>query len=91
MIAIVFTVTPVLHLTLPPGDTAASVPHCEQCLLHHQVVEAERRLRGALLVDGLKAMPGYQLCRYNDPFTLPFVRRNEVLIELEEYSLDKYM
>lgn len=52
------------------------------------MVEAERRLRGALLVDGLKAMPGYQLCRYNDPFTLPFVRRNEVLIELEDFSLD---
>ena len=52
-----------------------------------QVVEAERRLRGALLVDGLKVKPGYSLARYNDPFTLPFVRRNEVLIELEVFEL----
>ncbi len=52
-----------------------------------QVVEAERRLRGALLVDGQKAQPGYQLARYNDPFTLPFLRRNEVLIELEDIDM----
>ena len=51
------------------------------------MVEAERRLRGALLVDGQKAKPGFQLARYNDPFTLPFVRRNEVLIELEDIEL----
>ena len=51
-------------------------------------MEAERRLRGALLLDGLKADDSYKLARYNDPFTLPFARRNEVLIRLEDYELE---
>ena len=46
--------------------------------------EAERRLRGALLLDGLQAEDSCYLARYNDPFTLPFLRRNEVLVRLEE-------
>ena len=47
--------------------------------------EAERRLRGALLLDGLQAEDSCSLlARYNDPFTLPFLRRNEVLVRLEE-------
>ena len=54
-----------------------------------QVVEAERRLRGALLLDGLQAGEGYALARYNDPFTLPLFRRNEVLIELKDFELDE--
>ncbi|KAK9824687.1 hypothetical protein WJX72_012392 [[Myrmecia] bisecta] len=56
--------------------------------LDFEVVQAERRLRGALLVDGLKAQEGYRLARYNDPFTLPFLRRNEVLISLEDFELE---
>ena len=52
-----------------------------------QVVEAERRLRGALLLDGLQAGEGYALARYNDPFTLPLFRRNEVLIALTDFEL----
>lgn len=47
-----------------------------------EVVEEERLLRGALLLDGLQPSPGYSLARYNDPFTPPWLRRNEVLIEL---------
>lgn len=53
-----------------------------------QVVEAERRLRGALLLDGLEPGEGYALARYNDPFTLPFLRRNEVLISLKNFELE---
>jgi hypothetical protein len=53
-----------------------------------QVVEAERRLRGALLLDGLPAGEGYALARYNDPFTPPFLRRNEVLITLRDFELE---
>ncbi len=49
-----------------------------------QVRMAERRLRGALLLDGLHATSDWQLARYNDPFTLPALRRNEVLIALSE-------
>jgi hypothetical protein len=52
--------------------------------LDWEVREAERRLRGALLLDGLQAEDGYHLARYNDPFTLPPLRRNEVLIRLPE-------
>lgn len=47
-----------------------------------EVKEEERLLRGALLLDGLQPSAGYTLARYNDPFTPPWLRRNEVLIEL---------
>ena len=56
--------------------------------LDFEVTEAERKLRAALLLDGHKGQKGYQLARYNDPFTLPFLRRNEVLIEVEDFELD---
>jgi hypothetical protein len=52
------------------------------------VTDAERKLRGALLLDELKAKEGYKLARYNDPFTPPFLRRNEILIKLEDYQLE---
>ncbi len=52
--------------------------------LEWEVAEQVRLLRGALLLDGLHAKDGYELARYNDPFTPPWLRRNEVLIELDE-------
>jgi len=52
-----------------------------------EVVEAERKLRSALAADGIQALPGYQLARYNDPGTLPMLRRNEVLIKLQDVQL----
>ncbi|KAL3139503.1 hypothetical protein ABBQ38_003826 [Trebouxia sp. C0009 RCD-2024] len=55
--------------------------------LDFEVTEAERKLRAALLLDGHKAQEGYQLARYNDPFTLPFLRRNEVLIGVDNFEL----
>lgn len=51
-----------------------------------EVREAERLLRGALLLDGLTPGAGFSLARYNDPFTPPWLRRNEVLIELVGYE-----
>lgn len=54
-----------------------------------QVTDAERRLRGALVLDGLEAEEGYKLARYNDPFTPPFLRRNEILIRLKDYELEQ--
>lgn len=57
----------------------------------HQVTEAERKLRGLLLLDGLKAEGGYMLARYNAPFEPPFLRRNEVLIRLEGFEQDAAM
>lgn len=53
-----------------------------------QVIDAEKRLRASLLYDNLKPAQGYKLARYNDPFTPPFLRRNEVLIRLEEFKLE---
>ena len=56
--------------------------------LDFEVTEAERKLRAALLLDGIKAQDSYQLARYNDPFTLPFLRRNEVLIAVDDFELE---
>ncbi|CAN6456213.1 unnamed protein product [Victoria cruziana] len=54
-----------------------------------RVVEKERMLRSALLRDGLKAKGGCMFARYNDPGrTWSFLRRNEVLIWLEEFLLE---
>ena len=41
-------------------------------------------LRSALLRDGLRPAEGFQLARYNDPSTPGPLRRNEVLIELQD-------
>jgi hypothetical protein len=54
--------------------------------LDYEVTEAERKLRAALLLDGYKPAEGYQLARYNEPFVPPFVRRNEILIRLDDYK-----
>lgn len=50
-------------------------------------MEAERKLRYALQRDGLKPQDGFLLARYNEPFVLPAVRRNEVLIDLPDMKL----
>lgn len=53
--------------------------------LDFEVVRNERQLREALHRDGHKPRKGYRLARYNEPYVPPFVRRNEVLIELDEF------
>ena len=52
-----------------------------------EVTSAERRLRGALLLDQLKPCPGYRLARYNEPFVPPPFKRNEILIEVDNFEL----
>jgi len=54
--------------------------------LDFEVVAAEKQLRAALIRDGLQPAIGYTLARYNEPTVPPFLRRNEVLIDLENYS-----
>ena len=53
-------------------------------MIHQPSVEAA--LRRALEADGLAPEPGYQLARYNDRLTPPFLRRNEVLIRLPGFA-----
>ncbi|XP_007013323.2 PREDICTED: uncharacterized protein LOC18588688 isoform X2 [Theobroma cacao] len=53
------------------------------------VREKEKALRSSLIRDGLKPKKGCLLARYNDPGrTWSFTMRNEVLIWLEEFTLD---
>ncbi|XP_057968800.1 uncharacterized protein LOC131158159 isoform X3 [Malania oleifera] len=53
------------------------------------VREKEKKLRSCLIRDGLKPKMGCLLARYNDPGrTWSFIMKNEVLIWLEEFSLD---
>ncbi|GAB4832915.1 hypothetical protein Ancab_006934 [Ancistrocladus abbreviatus] len=53
------------------------------------VLEKEKALRASVLRDGLRPKEGCLLSRYNDPGrTWSFIMRNEVLIWLEEYSID---
>ncbi|KAM4125297.1 hypothetical protein ACB094_01G298400 [Castanea mollissima] len=53
------------------------------------VREKEKALRSSLNNDGLKPKTGCLFARYNDPGrTQSFVMRNEVLIWIEEFSLD---
>ncbi len=51
-----------------------------------EVKEQEQQLRRVLQRDGLQPAASYQLARYNDPTAPPFLRRNEVLIKLEQFS-----
>ncbi|CAL1359346.1 unnamed protein product [Linum trigynum] len=51
--------------------------------------EKEKVVRSCLVRDGLSAKPGCLLARYNDPTrTWSSIMRNEVLIWLEDFSLD---
>jgi hypothetical protein len=50
------------------------------------VRQQELQLRLALEGAGYRCAPGYRLARYNDPFVLPMFRRNEVLIDLEDFK-----
>ncbi|KAL1816087.1 hypothetical protein DCAR_0520457 [Daucus carota subsp. sativus] len=53
------------------------------------VSEKEKLLRSSLLKDGLNPKTGCLLARYNDPGrTWNFIMRNEVLIWLEDFSLE---
>jgi len=56
--------------------------------LDFQVTEAERKLRGLLLLDGFmtEGASDYLLARYNSPFEL--LRRNEILIRLKDIDID---
>ncbi|KAG2441947.1 hypothetical protein HXX76_003552 [Chlamydomonas incerta] len=54
--------------------------------LDFEVVSNERQLRDMLIRDGYKPAVGYQLARYNDPSTPPAIRRNEVLIRLDNFA-----
>jgi hypothetical protein len=46
--------------------------------------EQERALLQALEAAGLRAVAAPVYARYNSPFSLPFLRRNEVLVEVAE-------
>ncbi|CAD7700127.1 unnamed protein product [Ostreobium quekettii] len=48
--------------------------------LEDQVEREFRNLKSIMYRDGLVAGEGWVLARYNDPFTNPLLRRNEVLI-----------
>lgn len=53
------------------------------------VREKEKELRTVLVRDGLKAKEGCMFARYNDPGrTWSFIMRNEVLIWLEDFTLE---
>lgn len=53
------------------------------------VREKEKTLRANIIKDGLKPQPGCLLARYNDPGrTWTFIMRNEMLIWLDDFSLD---
>ncbi|EPS64547.1 hypothetical protein M569_10235 [Genlisea aurea] len=53
------------------------------------VADRERRLRRGVVEDGLRPREGCLLARYNDPGrTSNLVMRNEVVIWLEDFSLD---
>ncbi|KAI4377363.1 hypothetical protein MLD38_015002 [Melastoma candidum] len=52
------------------------------------VLEKEKELRSGLITDGLRPKSGCLLARYNDPRTKTFIMRNEVLIWLEQFSLE---
>ncbi|CAO2822756.1 unnamed protein product [Amaranthus hypochondriacus] len=53
------------------------------------VIQKEKELRNSLIRDGLRPKQGCLVARYNDPGrTWEFIMRNEVLIWLEDFTLE---
>lgn len=48
-----------------------------------KIAQQVTKLRGYIQAHHLKAADNYQLAMYNPPWTLPFMRRNEILIQLK--------
>ena len=51
--------------------------------LENEVTREHEKLKKMLKKDELVGGEDWILARYNDPFTNPFVRRNEILIPIE--------
>jgi hypothetical protein len=47
-----------------------------------RVFAKRQKLRELLSRDNIRANPGYRLAQYDPPWTPPFMRRNEIMIEL---------
>lgn len=57
-------------------------------LADQQLVERQRQaLQAALERDGYAVAPAWRVARYNDPSTKPFFRRNEVLMDVNNFDL----
>ena len=49
--------------------------------------EVETQLRKAIKRNGLNASGNAALAQYNDPFTNPFLRRNEIIIPVDNFTM----
>jgi hypothetical protein len=45
-----------------------------------------QQLRRALDKDNIRAKPGFKVAQYNPPWTFPWLRRNEVIVDLQDDS-----
>lgn len=85
--------------TLPqPADPDIRIRYHEPCLaavirfsgsVSQERIEVQRiRLTNWILSKGLRSIGGFRLARYNPPFIPPFLRRNELLIDVSDVSQD---
>lgn len=54
-----------------------------------KIKDYERKLTDWLISKNIKAVRNFRLARYNPPFTLPAFRRNEIMIDIENYGKTK--
>lgn len=78
-----------LHSESIAGCTTFIAVEVDAAFLHLQVQQQLQRLRQAARKHGLNLMSpsDYIVARYNDPSTKPIFRRNEVLVELDDFKL----
>jgi len=72
---------PLVRLREVPGHRVAAVTF-SGWTTRASITENTARLQAWMLQLGLKPAGPPQVARYNDPFTLPWNRRNEILIEI---------
>tara|TARA_A100001011_G_C13964847_1_gene696807 strand:- start:60 stop:707 length:648 start_codon:yes stop_codon:yes gene_type:complete len=51
-----------------------------------KISERTEQLKGWILANGYIAKGPIQVARYNDPFTIPWLRRNEIIIKVEKLT-----
>jgi hypothetical protein len=60
--------------------------NCDEDTVHSHAKQLFAALQSSNIIPAASAMPPHFLARYNPPFTIWFMKKNEVLIDVGSYT-----